>query len=256
MAAVATDARDRRIRDEGTTAEADWLAWLAADPPPSLALDELLDASQRLVVVSPHPDDEVLACGGLIALHTARGGRTAIVAVTDGEASHRGDPAWPAARLARARRAERQLGLAQLGLGAETVTRLALPDSAVADRCAHLQDALTARLRPTDCVVATWRLDGHPDHDATGAAAAQACSQTGCRLVEAPVWMWQWSWPGDERVPWHRLRALPLPADALSSKRAALAAHATQLAARASAPAVLGPAIVARAARRADYFLV
>ena len=251
MAAVANT---RRIRGDGETTEAGWRDWLGALHVQGSALDQLLGAAQRLVIVSPHPDDEVLACGGLAALHAVRGGSVAVVAVTDGEASHRGDPAWPAARLADARCAERQRGLAALGLAPDCVTRLALPDSGVASQRVALARCLRNELRHTDCVVSTWRLDGHPDHDATGAVSAEACADVGCRLLEAPVWMWHWAAPTDARVPWARLRALELPQAILVRKAAALAAHTTQLTRRGGDAPVLGPAILARAARRAEYF--
>lgn len=247
---------DRRIRGEGTTAETDWRDWLADLQPPGLSIDQLPANSQRVVVVSPHPDDEVLACGGLLALHARRGGEAIVVAVTDGEASHRDDPSWPANRLASARRLERLRGLARLGLRADAVTRLALRDSGVAAQRSSIEAGLRALLRPSDCVVTTWRSDGHPDHDATGAATARVCTDIGCRLLEAPVWMWHWGVPGDARVPWSRLRTLPLPPDMLAAKAAALGEHATQLAPRGASAPVLGPAILARAARAAEYFLV
>ena len=253
MAAVE---RGRRILDDGTTDEAAWRDWLGTLQPPTLALDTFVSMGQRLVVVSPHPDDEVLACGGLLALHAQRGGAVAIVAVTDGEASHRRDPAWPARRLASARRVERRRGLARLGLTAGSVTRLGLPDTAVASHRGALQRGLRQVLRPTDCVVSPWRLDGHPDHDAAGTETALVCADLGCRLIEAPVWMWHWSAPADARVPWQRLRALALPPEAMTRKAAALAEHTTQLGARGDDAPVLGPAIRARAAWGAEYFLV
>lgn len=252
---VAVDA-GRRIRGEGQTDESVWRDWLTAAPPPVAAIDDILKAAQRLVVVSPHPDDEVLACGGLVAMHVQRGGSTSIVAVTDGEASHRDDPRWPPARLAAARRSERRLGLARLGVGPDSVADLALPDGAVASRAEALSRHLKRLLRAGDCVVTTWRLDGHPDHDATGAACASACGAIGCKLVEAPVWMWHWAMPADPRVPWHRMRALALATDTIERKTAALAAHATQFSLRADAAPVLGRAIRARSARSAEYFIV
>ena len=247
----------RHIRAEGTTDDAAWLDWVGtALQPPAVALDDLVSVAQRLVVVSPHPDDEVLGCGGLLAMHVRRGGTTAIVAVTDGEASHRADPAWSAPRLASARRVERRRGLARLGLNAGAVTRLGLPDSAVYSHLDALQQGLRQVLRPGDCVISPWRFDGHPDHDATGAETARACDVLGCRLIEAPVWMWHWSTPADPRVPWQRLRTLRLPPDAKTHKAAALAQHVTQLTARGDQAPVLGPAIRARAAWPVECFFV
>ena len=247
--------RERRILADGATSTAGWRDWLGKLQPGTLSIDDLVGVRQRLVVVSPHPDDEVLACGGLLALHAQRGGASAIIAVTDGEASHARDPAWQPARLASARRVERRSGLARLGLTPGVGTRLGLPDSAVASHSRALQQALRRLLRPSDCVVSPWRLDGHPDHDATGADTAQVCGELGCRLIEAPVWMWQWSAPADTRVPWQRLRALALPTEALARKAVALAQHETQLLPRTDDAPVLGPAIRARAAWGAEYFL-
>jgi len=249
-------ARDKRIGHEGLTSEAEWSDWLVALAPTALALGDLLQAAQRLVVVAPHPDDEVLACGGLVALHAQQGGPVLTLAVSDGEASHQGDPAWSAPALAVARRLERARGLARLGLAAESVVRLALPDGALGRHRAALALGLRAVLRRTDCVVVTWRLDGHPDHEAVGATTARVCAEIGCRLIEAPVWMWHWSSPADPRVPWQRLHSLPLPATTRARRAAALAEHATQLLPRTHQPPVLGATICARAARDAEYFLV
>ena len=43
---------------------------------------------ERVVVVAPHPDDEVLAAGGLMRWMACRGREVLVVGVTDGEASH------------------------------------------------------------------------------------------------------------------------------------------------------------------------
>ncbi len=244
-----------RIVGEGT-GEVQWSSWLDRLSPPPLEVDTLLGSTQRLVVVSPHPDDEVLACGGLIARHAAHGGQVAIVAVTDGEASHRGDPAWPSALLANERRHERNLGLRRLGIDAEAVTLVALADSDVTAGRSALEEVLAGVLRSGDCVVSTWQGDGHPDHDATGAVTAGLCAELGCQLLEAPVWMWHWSAPDDPRVPWQRLRACALSAELRACKAAALAHHRTQLAPRVDAGPVLGPAILARSRRESEYFFV
>jgi LmbE family N-acetylglucosaminyl deacetylase len=43
-----------------------------------------------ILIIAPHPDDEVLGCGGLIANQTANKQKTNILFVTKGEASHNG----------------------------------------------------------------------------------------------------------------------------------------------------------------------
>lgn len=252
--AVVSD--QRLIRGNGT-AETAWQAWLQWGGISSCVLGDWLPRSSRLVVVAPHPDDEVLACGGLVAMHQAQGGEVAVLAVSDGEASHADSPMWQAQDMAATRRAERIAGLHQLGLSGAAVTRLALPDGSVAHHTLRLALKLQWLLRPEDVVATTWRLDGHPDHDATGFAASLACSVVGCRLIEAPVWMWHWASPGDPFVPWHRLQRLPLTPQARERKQAGLAAHASQLDPTGRiGGAVLGAAIVARASREAEYYFI
>lgn len=246
----------RAIEGEGTEAR-DWQRWLTASPCATHPVDHWLAGGQRLVVVAPHPDDEVLACGGLIALHAARGGETLVVAVSDGEASHAGVPGWAASRLAGARRAESAEGLQRLGAGHAQMLRLGLPDGRVSAHLGEFPGLLAGVLQRSDVVVTTWRLDGHPDHDATGLATARACQLAGCRLLEAPVWMWHWAAPGDGRVPWHRLTSVALDVHAAQRKQSALLAHTSQLRVRdARRGAVLGAAIRARAAWPAEYFFV
>jgi len=245
---------DRHIGETGT-AEMHWSPVLASLP--MHELDEFVERRARLVVVAPHPDDEVLACGGLLAAHIARGGEASVIAVTDGEASHAGSETWATHELAEARRRESEAGLRLLGVPAERVTRLKMPDGSVSRYAGPLRETLDALLMRGDVVVSTWQLDGHPDHEAVGAATRAACESVGAVCLQAPVWMWHWSHPGDVRVPWQRMRGFSLGADAWQRKCGALAMHATQLTPQGRREgAVLGPLILERAARRAEHFFV
>ena len=233
-----------------------WQAWLAARPvaalPPVLVPDDA-----RLVVLAPHPDDELLACAALLQAHTARGGAALIVAVTDGEASHAGDPQWTPDRLAARRRTESATGLQALGTAHVPVQRWGFADGAVAASGAWLEARLHALLNPSDVVVTTWSRDGHPDHEACGNAAAAACARRGCTLLQAPVWMWHWADPAHPDIPWERLRALPVTAQAGALKRRALQAHASQLAPRSDgAGPVLDASILRRAQWQEEYFFI
>ncbi len=253
---MASVMRPARIAGEGTDSST-WQAWLEDAELPELPLHERLPRHARLVVVAPHPDDEVLACGALLQSHAERGGESCIVAVTDGEASHPGLSSPERAALAQQRREERLQGLACMGLPPSAVRRLGLPDGEVAVNTTHLTANLRALLRPQDVLVSTWAHDGHPDHEATGRACRQLSSVVGCSYLAAPVWMWHWASPGDARVPWRRLRALRVNGPALARKQAALAAHQSQLMPRDDEHgAVLGAAIRSRAAWRSEYFFV
>jgi len=216
-----------------------------------------LTPQTRLVVVAPHPDDEVLACGGLLQMHVERGGECVVIAVTDGEASHGDTPKAAQMRLAVERREESERGLARLGLHPGAVVRLGLPDGGLLRHAEHLASRLQPLLRSSDLVVSTWHLDGHPDHDTTGRIAEQSARRVGARFMAAPVWMWHWSFPDDMRVPWRSLRQLRLSASALALKLAALDAHRTQLAERdAQNGPVLDAPLLQRAAQPIEFFFV
>jgi LmbE family N-acetylglucosaminyl deacetylase len=244
----------RLIQGEGTS-EALWGPWLRACNVPVRPLSTWLRPLARLVVVAPHPDDEVLLCGGLLHVHAARGGACTVVVVSDGEASHAGEPGWDAAALGRTRRYESSRGL-QLLAPRASVERLGLPDGALQTHASELDDALQRILAPQDVVATTWRHDGHPDHEAVGEAAVRACTAADCTLLEAPVWMWHWAHPDDAAVPWHHMACLALPPDTLARKHDALQEHRTQLQPRAgTAGPVLGDAILARVRRPVEYFI-
>ena len=214
-----------------------------------------IGAASRVFVVAPHPDDEILAAGGLMAQLAAVGWPLRVVAVTDGGASHPGSRLWPPARLLEQRPRESRAALRWLGVGQECL-RLGLPDGAVHRHRDALVRRLLTLLAPGDLAITTWRLDGHPDHEATGAAVAEAAARRGARLLEAPVWAWHWASPTDARWPWGRARRVVLDAAVCARKLRALQAHASQLQGDPSTGrgAVLRASIVERAARPFEVF--
>lgn len=141
----------------------------------------------HVTIVAPHPDDEVFGVGGLMRELVAHGHRLMVVAVTDGEAAF-GAAATGRTGLVACRDLERRAALVALGVERHTeVVRLGFPDAAVADHEHDLAEQLAELCGPV--VLATWRHDGHPDHEATGRAAARAAAaRPGCRLLEYPVW--------------------------------------------------------------------
>ncbi len=247
---------DPLIRDEGVS-DAVWLPWLAHKCPRGVSMSDLVAHTQRLVVVAPHPDDEVLACGGLLAHRSRQGLESIVVAVTDGDASHGHEDPSARAALAGRRTEESLAGLRALGLPASCVTRLGIPDGEVAGSVDKVARQLRVILNPLDVVVTTWSGDGHPDHEATAQAARRACAEAQCRLAQAPVWMWHWACPGDPRVPWNAMVAFDLSDADLEAKKYALDHHASQLEDRGEAVGpVLIPSILERARRRQEFFFV
>ena len=125
------------IHGAGNT-EAEWARceWLQGMD--GVTLPALLAGCRRLVVVAPHPDDEVLGCGGL--MWTARQARmeVTVLSVSDGEACY---PWMDAHVLAKTRRAELLAATATLGIEANNVHALGFPDGAVTGSETLLEDA-------------------------------------------------------------------------------------------------------------------
>lgn len=215
--------------------------WAAAGLPgrlPTLGADLL--AADRVVLIAPHPDDEVLGAGGVLALAAERGAEVHIVAVTDGEASHPGR----AVELRRVRELERAEALDRLGLAGAHVHRLHQPDGGV--EAGAVVEGVAPLVRPEDVLLAPWECDGHPDHDACGEAAGRIAARRWSYLV------WAWHWASPEQVPWERAVRVPLSERVAAAKAAAVRAFASQL----EGPAeILPPHVLARLLRRDEVLL-
>lgn len=188
----------------------------------------LLDGVHRLVVVAPHPDDEVLGCGGFMAQARSAGREVLVVSVSDGEACYPGDPFWTPGRLRETRRRELRAALAALGLRPVEVVLLGVPDGGVDRAAAFLADRLAAHLRRDDLILVPWEKDGHPDHEACNRAVRSAAEAFGCRILEYPVWGWHWASPSSSELARVRAMRLELPRSVCTSKRRAIACFTTQ----------------------------
>jgi LmbE family N-acetylglucosaminyl deacetylase len=147
--------------------------------------------SAAIMVVSPHPDDEVFGAGGLIRSAAHAGHEVTILSVTDGEAAY---PDWPG--LDRIRRRELDNALSVLTPQAVSTHHLGIPDGQVARSRAELLDAIDRRLSRDDTVlVAPYERDGHPDHDATGEVCCEIAKLRNVALWRYPLRVWHHSSP-------------------------------------------------------------
>lgn len=198
---------------------------------PAITADLLVPNNCRAVIIAPHPDDEVLACGGLMSQLAQLERNLLLISVTDGTASHPGSTLWPIERLSAIRPRESAEALNRLDIPLERLEwlRCGLQDGAVAESEDQLAEFLERHLGPADVVFATWAEDGHGDHEAVGRVSARACASTGAQLCEVPIWAWHWADPEDERLPWDRAHKLLLDPATLARKRNAAQAFASQL---------------------------
>ena len=218
--------KTRFIEGRGTTEDA-WASHGLMAALPTMTAETIVPPGRRCVVVAPHPDDEVLPCGGLLAELEKRGRAVLIVAVTDGERSHHAGSQWTAERLRKTRPAETRRALRQLGLAAPRILRLRIPDGSV--KSAGVEQGLRGVIQAEDIIFTTWALDGHPDHEATWAGVANAAQLVGASVVQMPIWGWHWAEPDDARLPWPAAVKFPVSAGILAQKQRAIAEFQSQL---------------------------
>ena len=192
------------------------------------------------VVVVPHPDDEALGCGGLLALLRQAGQPVAAVLVSDGSMSHPHSHDFSAVARRELRYAEFRHAISLLGIDESdaNVRYLHLPDSQVptegqpgfAEAAGQLA-AFLAEKQPATVLV-PWRRDPHPDHRATSQLTAAALAQLPQppRRLEYVVWAWERAAPGDLPQPEEGTGFQLDIAPALVQKQRAIAAHRSQLA--------------------------
>ena len=136
----------------------------------------------RLLVLAPHPDDEVLGAAAMIAAAVRSGADVRVVVATDGEVGS--DKLGVGNELPHQRRDETRHALADLGVDAGAITFLGYADGSLAGAwserwlawkqnegqgsAGEIVEDLRAALRAAapDAVVLPMCLDGHPDHAA------------------------------------------------------------------------------------------
>lgn len=185
-----------------------------------------------VLVLAPHPDDEALGCGGLIAAASAAGHPPFVLVLTDGGGSHPNSQSYPRPRLTALREQEARNAVAILGLPSERIAFLGLRDTAAPMDGEGFEAAVAAICSVIErvgaaTVLAPWRHDPHCDHLAAHRMAANVAARYRIRHRAYPVWGWTLA-PGT---------MLPGPAPDgvridvtrhLAAKQRAIAAHASQ----------------------------
>ena len=143
------------------------------------------DFFQSLLVVAPHPDDEVIGAGGLIHAMRRLGRRVRVVVASDGAASHPNSRLFRPAALAALRRTESITALASLGVARDDIHFCDFPDGQSAGWAsdpigiARLASAVHGRF---DLVCLPSGDDDHPDHRMTRDLARRFMTGGGLNL--------------------------------------------------------------------------
>lgn len=131
-----------------------------------------------VLIIAPHMDDEVLACGGTIARLTQKD-KIHLLYATDGTKSPVPMFSWigkPSPQLANMRINEAKAAMAVLGVPDENINFLALPDGNLSEFQDDLCTLIGERIALTqpDHIFLPFRYDRHPDHLNLTSAAHRA----------------------------------------------------------------------------------
>lgn len=147
--------------------------WAACPLPTLLSLPD----NAKILMIAPHPDDEVLGCGGTLALLKQRGCTIKIVIVTDGGA---GDPLGYSEDVRHTRQQESLAAMRLMGI--EDVVFLNAPDSAY-QHTPEIQQQFQQLFNEfqADWILFPSVLDYHRDHVAISLSVLETWQQLACR---------------------------------------------------------------------------
>ncbi|MEJ7799092.1 MAG: PIG-L family deacetylase [Ilumatobacter sp.] len=189
------------------------------------------------LVAVPHPDDESLSTGGLIAYLRRHEIPVVVVAVTDGGAAYPDE--MRANELAYLRRNEQRRALQHLSISRSDVWRIGLDDGRVAGDEPTVRGMIECATEhhSIEHIVAPWVHDHHADHEAVGRAADAAASMLGLPITFGLFWALHHS-PAPSPSAF-RLHRLSLTDDEQRAKRVAIESHESQLSTMVSPSPVL-----------------
>ncbi|MDO6810946.1 bifunctional PIG-L family deacetylase/class I SAM-dependent methyltransferase [Zobellia galactanivorans] len=179
---------------------------------PYLNIEGLSRDIGKLLILAPHPDDESLACGGIISLLIASGVQVHIIFFTSGSASHPESELYPAERLANLREQEALLACKCLGIPADHIDFFREKDSDMCNLSPKRRNqlgAIIAKKCNNESFLTLglpWRRDPHADHKVVYDIGKRSFPflESPTIVMEYPVWMWKngerTDWPGHGEI--------------------------------------------------------
>lgn len=176
--------------------------------------------SCRVLVLSPHPDDDAIGCGGTLCHHVAGGDDIKLIVLTSGEAGGHGRQ--DADETARLREAEALAASKIIGIG--DIEFWKEPDGRI-----ELTETLLMRFKET---IKTWKpliiyaphpIESHPDHQAAAELVRCVLSDHDCICEPLEIRLYEvWT-------PLQTVDMIVDISDYVKQKLAAIRAHKTQI---------------------------
>lgn len=248
---------DRVIEGDGTSQDV-WKNWSGLQELPRLDIAKNFAPHQRVCIFAPHPDDEVLGCGGLLQQLAANGNPILLVHVTNGTKSHPNSQIYSQEKLNIIRPQESIRALEVLDVAHQVTTiALDLTDGDVFAQQDKFKKKLATIIQPDDIVVTPFIRDGHPDHEATGQVVAKFAKQLNLDCYQVLIWAWHWAKPADNRVPWHCAIRCELTDEQLQRKKQAITCFKSQITIDEStgSPPILSAQTIARLSQPWEVYL-
>lgn len=145
----------------------------------------------NVVILAPHPDDEVFGCGGFIAQQIAEGNAPHVIVLTGGGGSHRGCCSTAESDIISARRKLTHKAMSALGLPESNIHELDFTDGHISEgNVAEKKklEAVISEINP-DVILVPHHGEGWPDHVAARDLGIELAGDD-MAVYEYCVWMW------------------------------------------------------------------
>ncbi|MBA2057172.1 PIG-L family deacetylase [Psychrobacter cryohalolentis] len=248
---------DRVIEGDGTSQDA-WKNWSGLQDMPRFDIAKSFAPHQRVCIFAPHPDDEVLGCGGLLQQLAANGNPIVLIHVTNGTQSHPNSQFYSQEKLNIIRPQESVKALEVLSVAHQVTTvALDLTDGNVFAQQDQFHQKLSTIIQPNDILITPFMHDGHPDHEATGQVVVSFAKQHHLVCYQVLIWAWHWAKPADSRIPWHCAMRVDLTTEQLQRKIEAIACFESQITADDSTgnPPILSAQTIVRISQPWEVYL-
>lgn len=151
--------------------------------------------NKRIIVFSPHSDDETLGCGGTIVKKLDEGYEVFVVVMTDGQHSH--DHAFgiidpSPATIKKIRKEEFKEAMKTLGVKEANIVLLDFEDGKLTKNFTEAEEnikSILSKILPAGVYV-TCRDDGKEDHECAFEIVSAGLKQVGisATIYEYPIW--------------------------------------------------------------------
>lgn len=220
--------QQRLIYGRGTPKQ-QWLNWKGIKQLKAFDLERHFPKNSRVLILAPHPDDEVLGCAGLMQKLSLLQYNIVLVAVTNGTGSHPESSLYTQDQLNQIRPAESKAALDVLNIQNIQRIEFNLQDGAIATSHAKLYAQLEHLIQPNDILITTYEKDGHPDHEHSADVVSKISKKYQLQHYQVLIWAWHWAKPNNAQIAWQHAYRLDLNLNELELKHRAIQCFKSQL---------------------------